>query len=81
MHDHSCKILYLCSRASGHPLQNVNTDCTGADLSSLSSTITWESISCYQTEADFGVCEYYMTPINQSRDDSLSGRYGLCTHW
>ena len=67
------------SRAPGNPLQNVNKDCTRADLSSLSASITWESISCYQVEADFGVCEYYMVPINQHRNISLSGKYVLCT--
>ena len=75
---HVANNLLFC-RASGHPLQNVNKDCTRADLSSLSASITWESISCYQVEADFGVCEYYITPINQHKHISLSGRYVLGT--
>ena len=57
-------------------------ECTRFDIRSLTEDMTWESISCDEIQAEFGVCEYKMESQNNTLVSHQAGKIGiLCSNW
>ena len=68
--------LELCTnRAAGHPVINLNLECTRFNIRSVRDDTTWESISCHdRNKARFAVCEYPLSPNNTRKYNLQAGK-------
>ena len=52
-------------------------ECTRFDIRSLTEEMNWESISCDEIHAEFGVCEYKMESQNNTLVLHQAGKIGI----